>query len=150
MESILQDVQFALRLFRKSAGITVIAVVVLALGIGANTAIFSIVNAVMLRPLPYPSPERLVQIGRKYTGGVTNTMSVPNFRDYREQAASAFETMSAYDVLPSGFNMATRSGPERVSGLHVTANFFQTLGVQPQLGRSFAADEDQLGHDNVV
>jgi putative ABC transport system permease protein len=151
LEQFGQDIRYGTRVLRKNAGVTALCIVILALGIGANTAIFTIVDATVLRPPAYVHPERLMAIGRRFDRDQTQyAISVPNFRDISEQATSVLESSAAYDVLLSGFNLTTTGAPERLAALHVSANFFQTLGVQPELGRTFAENEDQPGHDNEV
>jgi putative ABC transport system permease protein len=144
------DVRYTVRMLRKSPGVTVIAVITLALGIGANTAIFSIVDAALLRPLPYKAPERLVTLERVYPHDYSYNLSIPNFSDVRQQGEHLFESASAHDVLPSGLSLTTTGVPQRLSALRVSANFFQTLGVEPNLGRSFAPEEDKAGNDSVI
>src|SRR4051812_48591050 len=144
------DVRYTLRMLRKSPGVTIVAVITLALGIGANTAIFSIVDAAMLRPLPYKAPERLVTFERVWPQESSYNISIPNFMDFRQQGERLFESASAYDVLPSGLSLSTSGAPLRLSALRVSANFFQTLGVEPNLGRNFAPNEDKPGNDSVV
>jgi putative ABC transport system permease protein len=144
------DVRYTIRMLRKSPGVTVVAVVTLALGIGANTAIFSIVDATVLRPLPYRDPEKLVTFERVYPHEFSYNVSIPNFSDWREQSGRLFESASAYDVLPTGMSLSTSGAPQRLSALRVSANFFQTLGVEPNIGRGFAPNEDQAGNDSVV
>jgi putative ABC transport system permease protein len=144
------NVRYTLRMLRKSPGVTVIAIVTLALGIGASTAIFSVVDAAVLRPLPYREPDRLVTLTRKYTHDFSYNVSVPNFIDWRREGSELFENASAFDPLPTGLNLLTSGTPQRLSALHVGANFFQTLGIQPVLGRPFVQGEDKEGQDGVI
>jgi putative ABC transport system permease protein len=144
------DARYTLRMLRKSPAVTIVAVITLALGIGANTAIFSIVDAAMLRPLPYKAPERLVTFERVWPQEFSYNISIPNFVDFRQQGERLFESASAYDVLPTGMSLSTSEAPLRLSALRVSANFFQTLGVEPNLGRNFAGNEDKAGNDSVV
>src|SRR5215468_241751 len=141
MESFIQDLRFGMRLLMKQPGFTLIAVLTLALGIGANTAIFSIVNAVLLRPLPYQAPERLVILQELVSAGGGFSPSYPNFADWRAQNTS-FDSMVAARSLES-FNFTGAGEPERLRGRLVSAEFFSTLGIKPLLGRDFLAEEDR-------
>jgi putative ABC transport system permease protein len=145
----LNDLRYAVRLQRKNPGFTIVAVIALALGIGANTAIFSVVNTVLLRPLPYKDPERLVMVWEEATkaGYPTDTPAAANFVDWRDQN-QAFEGMAA--IADESFNLTGSGDPERLEGRRVSANLFPLLGVEPQLGRVFAAAEDQPGSERVV
>ena len=139
-----QDVRYAAKLLRRSPGFTSIAVVTLALGVGANTAIFSITNAVMLRPLPYPEPHRLVRIWESNVerGWPTWSMSEPNFLDFRART-TMFDAIAA--SVGQTFTMTGTDGAEIVRGNRVTAEFLPVLGVLPAIGRNFTADEDRPG-----
>jgi putative ABC transport system permease protein len=146
-DAMIQDLRFAIRMLVKQPGFTLIAVSTLALGIGANTAIFSVVNTVLLRPLPYHEPERLVQIWEKKPDSGNNVISPDNFMDWQKQATS-FEGLSIYDVwLPA---ISTTGKTEQIVGISASPNFFSLLGVTPQLGRTFAPDEEKAGQDRVV
>jgi putative ABC transport system permease protein len=154
METLFQDLRYGLRMLLKNPGFSAAAVLALGLGIGGNTAIFSVVNAVILRPLPYKDPVRLVELRRsdRHTGlalkwPATQT-SYPNFLDWRDQSQS-FENLGAYWV-PIPFNVAGEARPEMVSGLRVSYGVFAALGVQPILGRIFFSEEDQPGRNDVV
>jgi putative ABC transport system permease protein len=137
-----QDLRFGVRMLRTQPAFTLIAVVTLALGIGANTAIFSIVNAVLLRPFPYQAPERLVILLERGSGGGTGfSPSYPNFVDWRAQN-TVFASISAVRQNES-FNLTGIGEPERLQGRRVSAEFFSTLGVQPLVGRDFLAEEDR-------
>jgi predicted permease len=142
MGAVLHDLRFGVRALRKTPGITVIAVLALALGIGANTAIFSIVNAVLLRPLPYPESERLLQLYTSTPQFREGSVSYPNFLDWRERSG-LFDLMAAYksDV----FHLTGQATPERLQGQMASAEIFATLSVQPIVGRTFGPDEDRLG-----
>jgi predicted permease len=144
-----QDICYGFRLLIKSPGFTMVAVLTLALGIGANSAIFSIVNAVLLRPLPYPEPERLEQVMRHYAFGDVGTASATKFVFWRDHS-QVFSGLAAYDLLPGGFNLTGSGRPEHVTGIRVSADFFRVVGVAPQLGRDFSAAEDHAGGPNVV
>ena len=142
-----QDLRFGARMLLKQPGFTLIAVLMLALGIGANTALFSIVNAVLLRPLGYSSPDRLVIVQERYSAGGM-TVSYPNFADWQTQQTS-FEGISAVRGNEN-FNFTGAGEPERLSGRLVSAAFLSTLGVKPQLGRDFLAEEDRPGEAPAV
>ncbi len=133
-----QDLRFGARMLLKQPGFSLIAVVTLALGIGANTAIFSIVNAVLLRPFPYPAPERLVILGEYIS---SESVSYPNFVDWRAQH-TVFDGISAVRGNES-FNFTGSGEPERLQGRLVSAEFFSTLGVKPLVGRDFLPEEDR-------
>ena len=137
MESLWQDLRFSGRMLLKHPGFTIIAVLTLALGIGANTAIFSIVNAVLLRPFPYHAPEQLVTVGEFVPRG---SVSYPNFVDWRAQS-TLFESVSAVRSNES-YNFTGAGEPERVQGRLVSAGFFSLLGMKPILGRDFVAEDD--------
>ncbi|HLW97505.1 MAG TPA: ABC transporter permease [Candidatus Acidoferrales bacterium] len=144
-----QDVQYALRMLRKSPGFAALVVLTLALGIGANSTIFSVINGVLLRPLPYSEPEQLVRVleSNPRKGWPTFSVSPPNFLDWRAQAHS-FAGLAATEN-----NAYTYTGgdvPERWTGPQVTEGFFETLRVQPELGRLFIPDEFQAGKNHVV
>lgn len=146
----LSDLGYAVRSLRKSPGFTAVAAVTLALGVGATTAIFSVVNTVMLRPLPFADPDALVRIWENNVerGWPTFAYSHPNFLDAREQATT-FQSMAAMDN--AGFSYTPASGDaEIILGLRVTATFLPTLQVQPALGRNFRDDEDRPGGDTRV
>ncbi|PYS88537.1 MAG: hypothetical protein DMF64_20240 [Acidobacteria bacterium] len=152
METLLQDLQYGIRMFLKSPAFTAIVILTLALGIGINTAIFSVVNTVLLRPLPYEEPARLLIVGEVNPNAKINQVSIApaNFADYRDQSKS-FQSMALYRInARSGFNLAGVGQPERVVGAMVSANLFATLGVSPQLGRHFQAEEEKPGSGNVV
>ncbi|MGB6832113.1 MAG: ABC transporter permease, partial [Candidatus Acidiferrum sp.] len=139
VETLLQDLRYGARMLRKNPGFTVVAVLTLALGIGANTAIFSLVDGILLRPLPFAAPQNLVSITGTYPKGA--------FVALREQlhsldAAAYFEGHE--------FNLTGRGDPLRLSGVLVSAEFFNVLGARPELGRSFYPGEDQAGQDNYV
>jgi predicted permease len=143
VETLFQDVRYAVRMLRKNPGFTLIAVVTLALGIGANTAIFTVVNAVLLRPLPYQNPDRLVVV--LHYG--TSPVAPANFLDWRSQN-HVFERMGAAEYwMP---NLSGVEKPERVWGLHITSDILPLLGVQPLLGRMFLPQEDQKGREHEV
>src|SRR5262249_14904902 len=139
MGSLLQDLRYGARMLIKKPGFTVVSVITLALGIGANTAIFSVVYALLLRPLPYQEPERLVMLAEKPRAGQRWQISYPNFSDWRVRAQS-FEGMAS--VRSQSFNLTGVDRAAQLRGRTVNWNFFQLLGVQPQLGRLFIAEDD--------
>jgi putative ABC transport system permease protein len=146
-----RDIKYSLRRLLKSPGFTAVVVLTLALGIGANTAIFSVVNTVLLRPLPYRDPGRLVTIKHFYRSEALNNLeapvSAPGFRDYRDKTKSfdavAVETGWAANLTGTG-------DPERVPAIRVSGDYFRVFGVAPQLGRAFGRDEDEPGKNKVV
>jgi predicted permease len=140
MENLLADLRHAFRVFRKSPGFTAIAVAALALGIGANTAIFSVINVVLLQPLPYPEPDRIMQIARGFPNGIGSSASIPKFNAWKKN--DVFEAMAAYDFAGPGMNVGGSDHPEQVKGIHVSSEFFRVFGVSPVVGRTFTADED--------
>jgi putative ABC transport system permease protein len=149
MRNLWQDLLYGGRLLRKSPAFTLVAVLTLGLGIGANAAIFSIVNAVILRPLPYPNPQQLVMVwetdsNRKIVRG---TAPPADFLDWRSQNQS-FQSIAAYHLW--FFTLSGAGDPEQLWGAHVSPVFFSMLGVKPALGRTFRPDEEQPGQDRVV
>lgn len=149
IETLLQDARFAFRMLRKSPGFTAIAVLTLALGIGANTAIFSVVDAVLLKPLRFENPSALVLVWESLPriGLVHNTVAPPNLFNWEAQNR-CFSGMAAF--LDQPINVTGAGQPEQVDIESVSPNFFALLGVSPMLGRSFAADEDEAGKSNIV
>ncbi|HXU36322.1 MAG TPA: ABC transporter permease [Blastocatellia bacterium] len=149
-----QDIKYGARMLRKSPGLTSVAVLSLALGMGAISTIFSFVNGIMLRPLPYPHSERLVILDETAArqGMASMSVSYPNFLDWRERNHS-FEDIACYDTggfAMSGGNTNGSVEPEQIKGAFVNQGMFEILGVAPILGRTFTADEDQPDHDLVV
>src|SRR5438270_302485 len=144
-----QDLRYGLRMLLRNPGFTAIAVLALALGIGANSAIFSVVNTILLRPLPYKNPSQLVVIWENAThlGFPKNTPSPANFLDWRQQN-TVFEGMAAFAMR--SFNLTGVGEPERLDGRRVSANLFDLLGVKPILGRSFVPEEDKPGTKVVL
>jgi putative ABC transport system permease protein len=145
-----QDLRFGARMFgrmsRKQPGFTLLAALTLALGIGANTAIFSLVNAVLLRKLPFTQPERLVQVYTVYNAGDRYPFTLPNFCDYREQSRSV--TLAAFANWSA--NLAGAGESERAQGARVSADVFELLGVKAALGRTLLPSDDRPGHQHVV
>jgi predicted permease len=148
MDTILQDLRFAARTLRRNIGFTTAAVLTLALGIGANAAIFSVVNAVLLRPLPYADADRLAMVWGWYDGFGKTTTSLPDFRDLRERTKAFSQLAARHGTV---FNLTGQGEPEQLQADRVTANFFPMLGVRPMLGRAFLPDEERVGgNDDVV
>ena len=149
MRTLLQDLRYATRRLLKSPGFASVAVGALALGIGANTAIFSVVNSVLLRPLPYPAPEQLVQLweSRPQQNMPRVEIAPHEFLAWADQCRS-FQRLAATDVAE--YNLTGRGEPERVTGALVTAGYFPLLGVAPAQGRAFLEEEDRPGASNVV
>jgi len=147
MDTLRQDLAYALRRLRQAPGFTAVAVATLALGIGANGAIFSVVNAVLLRPLPFEEPERLVRVSQTWKGESTSVYSPQNFLDV-EAAARSFESLAVFDS--SGITLTGRGQPSRLEGTEVSATFFDTLRVRPAYGRTFAPGENEPGHTKVA
>ncbi len=149
MDTLLRDIKYSLRRLQKSPGFTAITVLTLALGIGANTAIFSVVNTILLRPLPYREPERLVTIDHFYPS--LNDMRAPvsahGFRDYRDKTQS-FEAVAVETGW--GVNLTGTGDPERIPGAKVSGDWFRALGITPALGRALQRDDDEPGHEHVV
>src|SRR5215217_7580402 len=139
-----QDFRYGLRMLAKNPAFTAIAVLALALGIGANSAIFSVVNAILLRPLPYKNPDQLVMVWENAThmGFPKNTPSPANFLDWRQQS-TVFTGMAAF--AEQSFNLTGVGEPERLDGRRVSANLLDLLGVKPIIGRTFVPEEDQPG-----
>ena len=149
VESLTQDLRFALRMLRKSPGFTAVAVLTLALGVGANSAIFSFVYGILLAPLPYKNPSRLIVLNETTPRVGMVSVSYPNFLDWRAQSREFSQFAAAYSV---GFNLAAVgiSQPENISGEAVSPNFLSMLGVDPFLGRDFEASEEKTGTAPVV
>lgn len=152
MHTLFSDMRYALRQLGKTPGFSLAAVTVLALGIGANTTIFSVVNAVLLRPLPFGAPHQLVRLwhtppAKSFPGMTIFAVAPANFLNWEQQGHS-FESMAIYCYTQ--FVMTGRDQPESVPAARVSAEFFPTLQVQPMLGRGFRPDEDQLGHEHEV
>ena len=143
----LQDLRYAIRTLLKSRGFTAVAVLTLALGIGANTALFSVVHGVLLNPLPYPHSERLVALSEKRPGIDQSPPVYLNFLDWQRQT----RTLSSMAIYRNqDYNLTGRAEAERVSGYMISSDFFPTLGVKPVLGRTFRPDDDQVGAAPVV
>jgi putative ABC transport system permease protein len=150
MDSLIKDIRYGLRSLLKRPGFTAIALVALALGIGANTAIFSLVNAVVLRPLPFPESERLVWMwGNIRNGGNRASVSPLDFLDYRSQNKT-FEHFAASGTLPIAVNITGNGDPERLPASSVTGDYFDAFGITPALGRGFTLENEKTGQDQVA
>ena len=147
LEEVAKDVRYALRTLARSPGFTAVAVLTLALGIGANTALFSIVNGVLLNPLRYAEPDRLLALYARTSNYDRASISYPNFLDWVHENRS-FSALAAY--RPDDFNLTGMGEPERVPAEMVSASFFPLLDVQPVLGRTLLPEEDQIGARPVV
>lgn len=147
MDALLRDLRYALRALRRSPGSTVLVILTLALGIGASTAIFSAVNRVLLRPLPYDDPSRLVFVGTTQGSRYPSYTSIPDFIDWK-QRLTTLQGLAAAQV--AGFAIVGEGTAERVSAARISPDFLSTLGVAPQLGRAFSAEEYRTGAEPVV
>ncbi|HEX9760148.1 MAG TPA: ABC transporter permease, partial [Candidatus Acidoferrales bacterium] len=148
MDTLWQDMKYAARTLRRRPSFTLIAVLTLAVGIGGNTAIFTLVHSVLLRPLAYPESGRLVYMGQQFQGGGHSQATTMFKAIFWQRHAEAFEGMTA--ETGAGYNLTGGSLPERVTGSLVSHDFFRVLGVQPVLGRGFTAEEDSPGGPSVV
>jgi putative ABC transport system permease protein len=143
-----QNSRFAFRTLLKNPAFTLIAIFALALGIGANTAIFTVVDRVLLRSLSYKNADRLVNVSRKFKTGGAPSMSIPKFVAIRE--ASLLEAVTVYDFMGPGMNLSGSGHPEQVKGVHVSEAYFRMLGVAPVMGRTFSPEEDRPGAPRVA
>lgn len=141
MEKLLADVRHSLRVLIKSPGFTLIAILALALGIGANTAIFSVIDQVLLSPLPFKDSERIMSVQRKFDNGNGQSISIPKFMAWKQ--CQAFQSFAAYDFGSVSMNLGTGDRPNPVNGLRVTSDFFNVFGVSPIFGRTFTPQEDK-------
>src|SRR5580704_2006462 len=139
MGNFLADVRHSIRVLAKSPGFTIVAVLALALGIGANAAIFSVIDRVLLRPLPFPDSERMMAVSRHYPNGNQSSVSIPKFMAWRR--SQAFQSIAAHDFGVS-VNLGAADRPEPAYALHASAGFFDVFGVSPILGRTFTEQED--------
>src|SRR5262245_28822567 len=152
MNAIWQDLRYGARMLLKNPGFTLVAIITLSLGIGANTTIFSLINSLLLEPVPFPHADRLALV---WQSQVSNPMSrnivvsAPNFWDWQRQN-DVFENMAVFDTAGKGYDLSGDGEPERVSGLLVSAGFLATLGINPRLGRAFSPEEEQPGRHQVV
>src|SRR6185295_2983846 len=150
MDTLLQDIRYAIRGFLKRPGFTAIALIALALGIGANTAIFSLVNAVLLRPLPFAEPSRLIWVFGSVRNGTNRASVAPlDYLDFRQQN-STFEQFAALFVVPQAVNLTGNGEPERLSAALVTGNYFAAMGSTPMLGRGFQIANEQPEQNQVA
>lgn len=147
MSAFLQDIRYGIRMLLKSPGFAAIAILTVGLGIGANTALFTVVNGVLLNPLPYPNPSQLVALYGKYPGDDRSPIAYPNFLDWQRDNQS-FSSIALYHN--EDYNFTGMGEAERVSGYMISADFFGTLGIRTVLGRDFRADDDRMGAAPVV
>ncbi len=149
IESLWQDVRCGLRMLRKNAGFAVVAILTLALGIGANTAIFSVIHAVLLNPLPYNDPDRIVLLleSNPSRGFPQFAVSPPNYMDWKKDSTS-FEQIAS--IARGDFNYTGGAEPERLSGARVASSFFAVMGATPAMGRTFLPEDDVVGKASVV
>jgi putative ABC transport system permease protein len=154
MSNLSQDIRYGLRNLGRNRGFVIVAMLTLALGIGANTMIFSVMSNTLLKPLPYPGADRLVLVWETFGKGPDNwnIVSAPNFWDFQKRATS-FDSMAIFDSAGRGYNLSPTSDAkeaEQVSGLRVSSQFFQVLGAKPLMGRTFLPEEEILGKDREV
>ena len=149
VEVLLQDIRYSCRMLRRSPGFATTAIAALALGIGANTAIFTVINTVLLQPLSYPDPDRLVQLELSSAQGTGNITSIPKFNIWKEQT-QVFQDVSAYDQGGPGINLTGGDRPEQLKGIHVSSSFFRLFGARVLAGRTFSSEEDRPGGPPVV
>src|SRR4029079_14842847 len=140
MEALLADLRYALRTGRRNIGFTAVALAALALGIGANTAIFTVVNAVLLQPLPYPQADRIMKLGRQFRTGIGYSNSIPKFMAWRQN--QVFESLPLYDLGALARTLGSGAPPQQVDAVHVSADYFKVFGVSPIVGRTFTESED--------
>jgi hypothetical protein len=147
MGTIFQDLKYGFRMLAKNPGFTAVAVLTLALGIGANTALFSVVNGVLLSPLPFPESAQLVTLHDSKPNFKDGAISYPNFLDWRSdnQSLSSFAVYRSYNFILTG-----TGDSEQMNGEFVTSDFFPMLGVKPVMGRTFQAGEDRIGAAGVA
>ena len=148
MGTLIQDAKYALRMLRKSPSFTIITVLTIALGVGANTAIFSVVHVVLLKPLPFPQPDHLVELWETEAAPGNFPLTDQDFLDWRAQNRT-FDDMAVY-TWPEPSNISGAGVPEQVRLVETQANFFSVLGIAPQIGRSFVAGEDAKGRNHVA
>jgi putative ABC transport system permease protein len=140
METLLTDLGYAVRTMRRNIGFTAIALAALALGIGANTAIFTVVNAVLLQPLPYQQPDRIMKLGRQFRTGVGYSNSIPKYMAWRQN--DVFDALALYDFGALAMNVGSGDPPQTLQTLRASADYFKVFGVSPVAGRSFSQTED--------
>src|SRR5690349_18290040 len=147
MNDLWQDLRYAVRGLAKNKGFTCVALLTLAIGMGATTAIFSVVNAVLLKPLPFPHSETIIKVEERHPDWVSAGFTYANFADFARQTRT-LEQLAAYRSWL--FTLTGDTEPENIEGYRVSADFFGVLGVGPQLGRTFSPDEMHVGNDAVV
>jgi predicted permease len=147
METLLQDLRYGVRMLRKSPAFTAVAVITLALGVGANTALFSVINGVLLSPLPFPQPDQLVTVHENKPNFEGGSVSYPNFRDWQKDNHT-FASLAV--ARPYAFSLTGIGEAEQITGEFTSSDFFSLLGVNPVAGRTFAQDEDQVGAGPVA
>ena len=148
MTGFVSDLRYAFRAVFKNPRFSLVAVGALALGIGANAAIFSVVNAVLLQPLPYPDASRLVRLCREFQGQPQCAESIPKYTAWSR--AQAFDAMAAYDFAGPGLNLSGGDRPEQIKGIHVSEGYFRVFGATAEAGRTFSAREDAPGGPRVA
>ena len=148
MEALAADLRYAFRMMRKSATFTAVAVAALALGIAANTAIFTVVDTVLLQPLPYPQPDRIMKLGRQFRTGVEYSNSIPKYMAWRQN--QVFDALTLYDFGALAMTLGSGDPPQQVNAVHVSAEYFQVFGVSPIVGRTFTPAEDLPGGPAVA
>jgi putative ABC transport system permease protein len=149
MESLTQNFRYAFRMLVKNPGFSLVAILTLGLGIGATTAIFSVVNAVLLQPLPYPQPDRIVQLEMKFPQGNGPVISIPKFVAFQEQS-QILGNIAAYDLGGARVNLTGGDRPEQLKGIHVSAEFFSLFGAPMAMGRTFSTEEDRPNGPHVA
>jgi putative ABC transport system permease protein len=148
-DNLSQDLRYAARMLVGSPGFAITAILALALGIGANTAIFTVVNKVLLEPLPYPEPDRLVQLELSGPQGNGNITSIPKFNVWRQQT-QVFDAVAAYDQGGPGVNLTGGDRPEQLHGIRASADYFRVFGAPMAIGRAFTSEEDRPGGPKLV
>ena len=147
MDRVFQDLRYGWRLLRKNPGFAAVAALTLALGIGANTAMFSVINVVLLRPLPFKDPDHLMFVYQTMANGNPNVFSTPAYLEWKQQQGPLAD-MAA--LSPVQLNLSGGALPERVTGARVSQNLFPVVGAEPLLGRNFAVDEDRPGSGRTI
>src|ERR1700722_16555267 len=148
-ENLLSDLRHAARVLWRSPAFAATAIAALALGIGANTAIFSVVNAVLLQPLSYPQPDRLVALERHFPDGDGSSVSIPKFTVWSEQT-QVFQAVTAYDFAGPGMNITGGDRPEQIKGIHASSGYFEVFGAPVAIGRTYTPEEDRPGAVHVA
>src|SRR5262245_27532268 len=148
MTTLASDLRYAVRVLFKNPRFSLVAIAALALGIGANAAIFSVVNAVLLQPLPYADANRLVRICREFNGEPSCATSIPKFLTWAR--AQSLDSIAAYDFAGPGLNLGGGDRPEQIKGIHVSEDYFRVFGTSPAIGRTFTPQEDAPGGARVA